>query len=103
MSQEFENYIKSCNAINNIRASAEKHEGLHEAFADSFEPVKMLLIGLFSRLSLKGKQFNIFQAATDEEISVVYGYSSTRICFFSCPSSSTMDTEGHPKGVRNRK
>jgi len=74
MSQEFENYIKSCNTMNNIRASAVKHEGLHEAFADSLEPVKILLSGLFSRLSLKGKQFKIFQAATDEEISVLWGF-----------------------------
>lgn len=30
--------------------------------------------GLLSRLSLKGKQFKIFQAATDEEISVLWGF-----------------------------
>ncbi|KAK3107234.1 hypothetical protein FSP39_009952 [Pinctada imbricata] len=72
MDEEFEAKIKSCNTMNDIRAAANKHDGLREAVGDSLESVKILLGDLFGRLSLKDKQFEIFQSASDEEIDFLW-------------------------------
>lgn len=66
MSEEHEKRLATCNSMKEIRDLADQH--LQEALHDSLESVKLLMSSTFQRLSLKGKPFHIFEAASEHQM-----------------------------------
>ena len=64
----FEDQLKSCNNMKQIRLLAEQVPGLKDAIADSLETPKTLLYSLFRRLKLKDEPVREFYASSDHDI-----------------------------------
>lgn len=65
MRDEAEHALKNCNSIARLRASGESYKG---DIKKSLEPTITLLTKIVQRLELKGKKFNVFDGATEEDI-----------------------------------
>ena len=63
--------IKSANNIKATRNLAKKEENLKEEVIDCIQPAKVLLESMFSRLQLKGQNFKVFSASTEEEMTAI--------------------------------
>ena len=70
--QDLEKKLAMCSNMSEIRHLAEKEPSIKDALKKSLQPVKDLIEGVFSRLSLKDEPFQIFQAASDEEIDSIW-------------------------------
>ena len=68
MPEEMEAEATKCNSLKALRAVAERNVGFKEAAMDSIAPVKILLTDIVRRLELKERKFNVFTAATGEEM-----------------------------------
>ncbi len=64
----FEDQLKACNNMKQIRSLAEQVPGLKDAIADSLEAPKTLLYSLFGRLKLKDEPVCEFHASSDHDI-----------------------------------
>ena len=64
----YEDRLKACSSMKQIRELAEKIPDVKAAVLDSVEDSKILLYSLFDRLKLKGEPFNHFCPASDIEI-----------------------------------
>ena len=67
-----ESIISKCNNMKQMRAAAEKEPTLVDAVRDSVEPVKILISDIIRRLQLKGRSFEVFSAASEQEIEEVW-------------------------------
>lgn len=65
MKDEAEHALKNCNSIAQLRASGESYKG---DIKESLKPTITLLINIVQRLELKGKKFEVFSGATEEDI-----------------------------------
>lgn len=65
---EFEQNIRGCNSMSEIRKKAEKVDGLKESWLRSVDSVKSLLESRAERVKLKEKQFKCRPPATADEI-----------------------------------
>ncbi|KAJ8043479.1 hypothetical protein HOLleu_10577 [Holothuria leucospilota] len=63
-----EEKIRSASNMKAIRNVAKNEEGLKEEVLDSIQPSKVLLGNVFSRLQLKGKNFQVFSSASEDEM-----------------------------------
>lgn len=68
MSCHYEQMIKACSSMNDIRKKAEKSDGLERAWLQSLEEIVNLLNDRTGRVELKGKRFNTPSPASKEEI-----------------------------------
>jgi len=68
MSQEMEAEAEKCNSMKALQAVAERNPAFREAALDSIAPVKIVLTDIAKRLELKEKKFNLFTAASPEEL-----------------------------------
>ena len=68
MEQEFEDLIEGCNTMKVIRKAATKESRLKKELKQSLQPIIDLVNSIFQCQSLKNKPFNIFEAATEQEI-----------------------------------
>ena len=66
--RDIEAGLKKCNSMKEIRSFAEKEPDVEKEVIDSVKGVKDLLGQVFSKLSLKGKHFKIFEAAKQNEL-----------------------------------
>jgi hypothetical protein len=64
-SDVFENVLEKCNNLKEIRQSCSLFK---EELAESIKPTKELIASVLKRLELKGKKFEVFESAQDEEI-----------------------------------
>lgn len=60
--------VKSANNMKAIRDLAKKEADLEEEIIDCVQPAKVLLCNVFSRLQLKGKNFQIFEASSKDDM-----------------------------------
>lgn len=58
--------LSQCSNMSDIRAAVAKEPSLRDAFVDSLQPMKALLSGIFSRLSLKKEPFHVLSSANDQ-------------------------------------
>ena len=65
MSDEFESSIKNCN---NLQQLCEKCGSKRDEASSSLKPAVDLLHDVFKRLELKGKSFEVYKAAAEDEI-----------------------------------
>ena len=70
--QDLEKKLAMCSNMSEIRHLAEKEPFIKDALKKSLQPAKDLIEGVFSRLSLKDEPFQIFHAASDEEIDSIW-------------------------------
>ena len=70
--QDLERKLTMCSNMSEIRQLAEKEPSIKDGLKKSLQPVKDLIEDVFSRLSLKDEPFQIFQAASDEEIDSIW-------------------------------
>ncbi|XP_062603864.1 uncharacterized protein LOC134265655 [Saccostrea cucullata] len=73
MSSHFEQLLRSCNSMTDIRKKAERERGLEEAWIQSLESITNQLNDRTSRVQLKGKPFMPCEPASKENIQ---GYES---------------------------
>ena len=66
--KSYEDSLRSCNNLAAIQRLAESHPDLEEEILDAVAPMKALLQHLFTRLQLKGVQFQTFEAAAKSEM-----------------------------------
>ena len=64
----YEDQLKACSNMKQIRLCAEQVPGLKDAIADSLEAPKTLLYSLFRRLKLKDEPVREFHASSDHDI-----------------------------------
>ncbi|POG73099.1 hypothetical protein GLOIN_2v1828214, partial [Rhizophagus irregularis DAOM 181602=DAOM 197198] len=72
MDEEFEEIMKYCNSMDDIRNKAEEEPQLKEQLLNSLQPTLELMENLIKRLELKGEQFGTFKAAFDEEMTTLW-------------------------------
>lgn len=72
MNPEFERIMSRCDSMKAIRENAEKVLGFSDAVMESMSQVKQTLQDLFGRLSLKGKQCIVQEAADGDLIDVMW-------------------------------
>ena len=65
MSDDFESSIKNCNNLQQLQQAADKER---TNVASSLRPAVDLLHNIFKCLELKGKAFESYEAASEEEI-----------------------------------
>ena len=65
---DIEDRLKDCKKLKDIRAYAEKDDDVRKEVIESVRNVKDLLSSVFSKLSLKGKPFEMFEAAVETEM-----------------------------------
>ena len=70
MSKNLEKLMHNTNSNDEIRRLYDAKESLRKELAESLDQPKRLLEHVFKSLVLKGKQFEIFQAASNEKIYV---------------------------------
>ena len=68
MSDDHEAAIASCNSMSQIRQVSEKKPEIVLAVLDSIAPVKILLSDILKHVELHGKKFQVFSAASEQEI-----------------------------------
>lgn len=68
MDEEFEEIIKHCNSMEDIRNKAKEKPQLREQLLNSLSPTIELMENLFKRLELKEESFDTFKAVSDEEM-----------------------------------
>ena len=68
MPEEMEKAAFKCHSLKMLRQAAEKNSEFQKAALDSIAPVKILLTDIIMRLELKGKNFQVFSAASAAEI-----------------------------------
>jgi hypothetical protein len=69
MPDKFEDEVKKCNNLSQLRAIAVKFSNFPIEVQNSLTPVKMLLTNIFSRLKLHDETIRTFKSATPDEIS----------------------------------
>ena len=72
MDEEFEEIMKHCNLMEDIRNKVEKESQLKEQLLNSLHPTIELMENLIKRLELKEEPFGTFKAASDEEITALW-------------------------------
>lgn len=72
MSKEFEQVLKQCNSIKDIRNATKNYPNLQQELNNSLQLVKDLLNSIFARQSLKTELFTTVNAATTEEIDQIF-------------------------------
>ncbi|PKC04797.1 hypothetical protein RhiirA5_421760 [Rhizophagus irregularis] len=72
MDEEFEEIMKYCNSMDDIRNKAEEEPQLKEQLLNSLQPTLELMENLIKRLELKGEPFGTFKAAFDEEMTTLW-------------------------------
>ena len=73
MPEEFKAAVASCNNLSELRHAAEKKPDLVTAVQDSIAPVKILLADIMQRLQLQGQNFQVFSAATQDDMKELFG------------------------------
>jgi len=73
MSEELEKIMKKCNSMDDIREQSKNKRNLKEELIGSLQPTIDLMEGIFERLLLKGEVFKTFKAASEENISELWG------------------------------
>ena len=73
MPEEFEAAIASSSNLSELRHAAEKKPDLVPAVQDSIVPVKILLADITLRLQLQGQNFQVFSAATQDDMKELFG------------------------------
>ena len=68
MPDEMETEAARCNSLKTLRKVAERRPEFRSACLDSVAPAKVLLTDIVRRLELKEKKFEVFTAATQEEL-----------------------------------
>ena len=68
MPDEMEAEAARCNSLEALRKVAERKPEFRSACLDSVAPVKVILSDMVRRLELKEKKFEVFTAATQEEL-----------------------------------
>jgi len=68
MDDEFEEIMKYCNSMEDIRNKAEKESQLKEQLLNSLYPIIELMENLIKRLELKEESFDNFKVTSDEEM-----------------------------------
>ena len=63
-SQNFEEQLKSCKSLSDIRALGDKFPSLKDEVLDSVKPAKILLCDLIKQLKLKDQPFATFAPAS---------------------------------------
>ena len=72
MDEEFEEIMKYCNSMEDIRKKAEEKPELKEQLLNSLHPTIELMESVIKRLELKEEPFDTFKAASDEEITTLW-------------------------------
>src|ERR1044072_972131 len=72
MDEEFEEIIKYCNSMEDIRNKAKEEPQLKEQLLNSLYPTIELMENLLKRLELKEESFDTFKAASDEEMTALW-------------------------------
>uniref|UniRef100_U9TKM5 Uncharacterized protein n=1 Tax=Rhizophagus irregularis (strain DAOM 181602 / DAOM 197198 / MUCL 43194) TaxID=747089 RepID=U9TKM5_RHIID len=72
MDKEFEELIKCCNSMEDIRNKAKEEPHLKEQFLNSLFPTIELMENLIKRLELKEEPFETFKPASEEEMTVLW-------------------------------
>ncbi|GBB98408.1 hypothetical protein RclHR1_03220001, partial [Rhizophagus clarus] len=72
MNEGYEEIMKYCNSMEDIRNKAEEEPQLKEQLLNSLHPTIELMENLIRRLELKEEPFGIFKAASDEEITTLW-------------------------------
>ncbi|GES72778.1 uncharacterized protein LOC105326236 [Rhizophagus clarus] len=72
MNEGYEEIMKYCNSMEDIRNKAEEELQLKEQLLNSLHPTIELMENLIRRLELKEEPFGIFKAASDEEITTLW-------------------------------
>ena len=67
-----ESTISKCNNKKQLRAAAQKEPELVDAVLDSMSPVKIVITDVIRRLNLKGKQFEVYSAASMQAIEEIW-------------------------------
>ena len=70
--EDHEALIANCNNISQLRQVGERKPDIIPAVRDSIAPVKILLCDIFKRLKLHDKNFQVFSAATDEDMKCLW-------------------------------
>ena len=65
MSDEFESAVQNCNNLQQLRKAADVRR---DELSSSLKPTVDLLHDVFTRLELKGEPFEMYEAASDDEI-----------------------------------
>ena len=68
MDSTHEQFLRSCNSMNDIRSKAQKEQNLKAAWLQSVDKVKETLESRTERVELKGKRFQCHSPATDEVV-----------------------------------
>ena len=68
MEHEYEQIIKRCNNMQQVRNAAEKDPKFTEAITDSLQQPISLISSIIQHLELKGEKFEIFRAATNQQM-----------------------------------
>ena len=68
---EYDDKLKNCNNMKQVRDLAQKVPELERAVLDSMEDMKALMYSFFMRLKLKEEPFHTFHAASQEDITAL--------------------------------
>ena len=66
--ERLESTISKCNNMKQLRTAAQKKPELIDSVLDSMSPVKIVITDVIRRLSLKGKHFEVYSAASMQAI-----------------------------------
>jgi len=74
MTDSFEDEVKKCNNLKQLRATAKRIPDFSESVSDSISHTKVLLTQIMERLQLKNKKFKVIPAASDNDIELMWSY-----------------------------
>ena len=66
--KNYENELKTCKSLSDIRQLSSKFPSLKDEVLDSVEPAKLLLCNLFKKLFLKDKPFSVFHSSSSKDM-----------------------------------
>ena len=74
MPDDMETVAAWCNSLKALHAVAQQNPDFVSAVADGIAPVKILLSDIVRQLELKGKKFQVFTAATANDLdTIIFG------------------------------
>ena len=97
--ESFEESLKQCNNLSAIRSLGEKQPSLAGEVNNALEPMKALLQGIFTRLSIKGHSFSTFTAASTTDIDEMMKHILHVDCTVTNECSYTESTIGEKGGI----
>ncbi|XP_065895962.1 uncharacterized protein [Dysidea avara] len=77
LDDHFEDEVKKCNNLKQLRDTAKKIPGFSKDVSDSISHTRVLLTQIMERLQLKDEKIKVVSAASDDEIELMWSYLHT--------------------------